>query len=652
VNDKNENIKPRILSPIILAGILLIILSLSGAYWLQGSAIDNSVIQRVAGVDRLFEKLLQEESQVMNGQIDFLKTEPALFNLFLARDRENLIDNARPLFERMRSKYRVTHFYFHGKDQVCFLRVHSPGRHGDFIDRSTMKGAVSTGKPFHGIELGPLGTFTLRVVHPWMVGDTLIGYIELGMEIEHLTRLIKQALNLELLVLIEKKHLDRADWEAGLKILNRTGSWDLFQDFVIIDRTMEGSVILDEKLRTHLKDDSMIFSANLGDRYYRGHFNDLIDAGSRRVGEIVSLVDITAQQTNLKKLIFWIAGLFIVIGGGLLLFFNSFIGAIQNRLITSREKLRAEIEIRRKSEKALKVSEKRFRSLFEESKDTIVSTDRDGNLQMINPAGMELFGLTDADRKTANFLDFCIEQDMPRKFLTAMSEKGYIRDFGAHLKGKKGLPMDCLMTVNAKQSSDGKVAGYEGIVRDVTPYKRMEEKLRQLATTDSLTGINNRRNFVELAQKEINRSKRYGNPFSLLMLDIDHFKKINDTYGHSSGDQVLIEFCGLCLKEIRESDVMGRLGGEEFAIALVKSDAETAEVVAERINGSVSSCPVTVNGQQICFTVSIGVTVMYPNDHLDSILERSDNALYQAKENGRNQVRTCILTDKQFDRSK
>jgi len=331
----------------------LITLSLAGAYWLQKSAIDHSVNQRVAGVARLFEKLIQEESQVMSGQIDFLKTEQALSDPFLASDRGSLIEAARPLFERMREKYRVTHFYFHGKDQICFLRVHSPGRHGDFIDRFTMKGAVSTGQPFYGIELGPLGTFTLRVVHPWAVGETLVGYIELGMEIEHLTRLIKQTLNLELMILIEKKHLDKADWEAGLKILNRTGNWELFQDFAIIDRTMEGSAILDEKLRVHFNDGSTVFSANLSGRYYIGHFKDLIDASGRRVGEIVILMNITPHRTNLKKLIFLITGLLIVIGGGLLVVFNTFIGAIQNRLINSQEKLRSEIDIRRKREEEL-----------------------------------------------------------------------------------------------------------------------------------------------------------------------------------------------------------------------------------------------------------------------------------------------------------
>jgi diguanylate cyclase (GGDEF)-like protein/PAS domain S-box-containing protein len=333
-----------------------------------------------------------------------------------------------------------------------------------------------------------------------------------------------------------------------------------------------------------------------------------------------------------------IVGLFLVIGGGLFLFFNKYIGGIQNRLISSRIKLRSEIEVRRQSEEALAASEKRFRSLFEESKDAIVSTDKEGNLSMVNPAGMELFGLADLKTESINFQDLYVDPAMARRFSAAIVEQGYIRDFGVELCGKDGKAMDCLMTFTTKLSDDGALIGFEGIVRDVTPYKRMEEELRRLATIDSLTGINNRHNFQDLTLKEMNRSKRYGHPFALIMLDIDHFKKVNDTYGHSVGDQVLIEFCDTCLKALRESDFMGRQGGEEFAVALVECDAEAAVIVAERIRKAIASHTVTSGNKEIRFTVSIGVTRMWQDCDLNSMLECADKALYKAKENGRNQV--------------
>ena len=310
------------------------------------------------------------------------------------------------------------------------------------------------------------------------------------------------------------------------------------------------------------------------------------------------------------------------------------------QLAESNEGLQIEIAERRKVEKALKESEKRFRSLVEESKDAIVSTDKKGNLLLVNPAGMALFGLANAELASINFQELYVEPEMVRRFTAAIREKGHIRDFGVQLRGKDGKIMDCLMTVITKQSDDSALMGYEGIIRDVTPYKKMEEELRRLATIDSLTGINNRRNFLDLTQKEISRSSRYDRPFSMVMLDIDHFKKVNDTYGHSVGDKVLIEFCAVCLKQLRETDIMGRLGGEEFAIALVECDPEMAAIFAERIRLAVASHTVPIDSEEIRFTVSLGVTSMRQGCNLDSILERADNALYKAKENGRNQVQS------------
>jgi diguanylate cyclase (GGDEF)-like protein/PAS domain S-box-containing protein len=297
-----------------------------------------------------------------------------------------------------------------------------------------------------------------------------------------------------------------------------------------------------------------------------------------------------------------------------------------------------DITARKQLEEKLLESEKRFRSFFEESKDAIVNTDMKGNLLLVNPSGMELFGLTDSELETIKFRDLYVESAMARQFSTAIREKGHIRDFGIQLYGKGGKVMDCLMTVVTKQSDDGTLLGYEGIIRDVSPYKKLEEELRRLATIDSLTGINNRRNFLDLAQKEISRSIRYNHSFSLAMLDIDFFKEVNDTYGHSAGDKVLIEFCDVCMKELRDEDIMGRLGGEEFAIALVECDTAEAVIVAERIRQAVASHTVTTGKEEIRFTVSLGIVGSWKDCDLKSMIGCADKALYKAKEKGRNQV--------------
>ncbi|MBI4774125.1 MAG: diguanylate cyclase [Deltaproteobacteria bacterium] len=642
MNDRSEDIRFRILVPIVTGGILLLFLSVAGGYRLQKKAIDESVHKRIAGVQRLFRGLLSEEAQVMNGQLDFIEMDQALLDAFLAKDRQKLLQGVMPLFEEMRSKYRITHFYFSEPDKVCFLRVHSPSRYGDPIERFTMEETAASGNPSSGIELGPYGTFTLRVVRPWKMNGNLVGYLELGMGIEHITRLINRALHVELSVLIDKKFLDRGDWEEGLKILDRGGDWERFNDFVIIDRTMENSPALEELRRRSIGGDESIFSSRLGNRSFKGRFFPLFDAGGRRVGEIFSLVDVSSQQKDLVILIVSLGVLTVAIGGGLLLFFYIYIGGIQNRLVHSRAKIQAEVEERRRSEKALQASQESYRSLFEESKDAIVSTDADGRILMANAAAKEMFGLAETEIGDWDFKKFYVDTSAARKFVAAVGEHGFVRDFGVQLYGKDRSVMDCLLTVKARRSCDGTVVGYEGIIRDVSPYKRMEEELRRLATTDSLTNLDNRRNFLELTQKEINRSKRYQHPLSLVMLDIDRFKKVNDHYGHSAGDRVLKELSLVCRRQLRESDILGRLGGDEFAIALVQSEIQEAALVAERIRQAIAETSVRSGMSEVRFTISLGVTQMsLEGDDLDALLDRSDNALYAAKEAGGNRVRTA-----------
>jgi hypothetical protein len=120
------------------------------------------------------------------------------------------------LFEEIRNKFRVTHYYFHDLDHTNFLRVHNSSRYGDYIGRYTLNKAYLSEKMAYGIELGPYGTFTLRVVEPWYINGELKGYIELGEEIEHITPYLKQVLDVDLIFLIDKQFLERDRWEEGV----------------------------------------------------------------------------------------------------------------------------------------------------------------------------------------------------------------------------------------------------------------------------------------------------------------------------------------------------------------------------------------------------------------------------------------------------
>lgn len=172
---------------------------------------------------------------------------------------------------------------------------------------------------------------------------------------------------------------------------------------------------------------------------------------------------------------------------------------------------------------------------------------------------------------------------------------------------------------------------------------RLFQEVQSLALTDPLTGLQNRRSVYELGRIEFSRAQRLERPFSCMMLDIDHFKKINDTYGHQTGDQVLQEFARRCQTSIREIDLVGRYGGEEFIILLPETDRDTAVQVAERFRLSTTELPFKVAGGELNVTVSIGVAMKDENTtHLEALVARADQALYIAKHKGRNRVAISV----------
>lgn len=169
-----------------------------------------------------------------------------------------------------------------------------------------------------------------------------------------------------------------------------------------------------------------------------------------------------------------------------------------------------------------------------------------------------------------------------------------------------------------------------------------EENLKKTARTDPLTGVNNRGYFLELFLAEIERSRRYSRMLSVLMLDVDHFKSVNDARGHAAGDEALRCFTGVFhISGLRQNDFSGRLGGEEFAIVLPETPLQAAAEAAERLRANVDKTPVTYDNQTFFITASIGVSQFRTGDDLESLLNRADNAMYDAKKTGRNRV--CIL---------
>lgn len=187
------------------------------------------------------------------------------------------------------------------------------------------------------------------------------------------------------------------------------------------------------------------------------------------------------------------------------------------------------------------------------------------------------------------------------------------------------------------------LAGVFGLKRMFAHLLNQETVLQQLANTDYLTNLHNRRHFMMLANHELARAARYESEYSLMMVDIDWFKKVNDSYGHHGGDLVLQEIARICREQVRNVDIIGRVGGEEFAIFLPETGAEQAWDAAERLRQRIAQAAIPVDGQASPIHVTISIGVVTRRNHsvsLDRLLNFADHALYEAKAGGRNCVRS------------
>jgi len=306
-----------------------------------------------------------------------------------------------------------------------------------------------------------------------------------------------------------------------------------------------------------------------------------------------------------------------------------------------------DITERQQREAALQESEDRFRSTFDAAAIGMALVSLEGRFLQANDALCRIVGYTPAELQQKTFQDITHPDDLEtdlalmRELLAGtrasyQMEKRYLH--------KDGHVIWILLSGSAVRDASGKVLYFIAQILDITERKALLEKLELQATKDYLTGLSNRRHFIERGEAELAHVQRYGHALSLFMLDIDYFKNINDTYGHKAGDIVLQQLSRILRDTLRSVDIIGRMGGEEFAVLLPETDLQQALEVAERLREIVAAADVVREaGLPLHFTVSIGVVTLKQKDvNLDMLLNQADRALYEAKASGRNKV--CVST--------
>jgi PAS domain S-box-containing protein len=350
-------------------------------------------IQRT--VDTLFKKQLESEAASLASLLEALARDPRMIEGLRQRDRAALLRDTADLYQLLRERDGITHFYFTGPDRVNLLRVHDPERHGDVIDRVTTRQAERDGRLVWGIELGPLGLFTLRVVRPVFAQGRLLGYLELGKEIGHVIRAIAATTKVDIHVLIDKRFLDRGKWRVGNALMGRASDWDRFPDVVLTESTgpLPAGLIASHRA---FHDHEFGRSATLmsWEQTRRPLFQPLRDAAGREVGEMVLEIDVGEMALQSRQLVLLVIGLGLPLGLALLVLFHFHLRRVQRRLRAAAVEREAQTARHRQ---AMQAQDAQFRLLLDSTAEAIYGVDTEERCIFVNPAFLAMLGYGSAD---------------------------------------------------------------------------------------------------------------------------------------------------------------------------------------------------------------------------------------------------------------
>jgi len=317
INPRPRRVKTAFTWSFAVVLVLLLTIFITTVYTLEKRVRDHDLAERLAAVEKLLHRNLDKESHMMRAVLRTLLDNHHVETALAARDRGAMLEQTSALFEDLRRDHRLTHLYFDDPELVNLLRLHSPQEYGDVIKRTTATLARQRGQAVSGLELGPLGTLTLRTVVPWRRDGRTLGYIEIGEEIEHIVEEVHDNLLVDMFVLIDKSFLSQRQWQRGLTLLNRQGRWDRFAVDVAVAQTGPMPNAINDQLLADLRaGDNQQFRED-------GHVWNLSmlpldDASGQRIGDLVVMRDMTTLQYTFLRSTSIMTLLSLIAAGGVL----------------------------------------------------------------------------------------------------------------------------------------------------------------------------------------------------------------------------------------------------------------------------------------------------------------------------------------------
>ncbi len=459
--------KTKVIGTVVIGLCMLLALLIAALYWTQNLHITQNQKEKNHAFAQLFQHEIENHTDKFSFLINtFIIPNTQIMAAFRNRNHDELFNLTRDLFSEWKNADDVTHLYFHDAERINLLRVHQPHRHGDHIDRFTLLEAESSEKPSYGYELGALGTLTLRTVHPWFDGNTLLGYVEIGTEISHLLEHHPSLVNTGTITTIDKQYLSQAEYETGMKMLGRTKVWGEFKSIVVIS----SSIPLTDALHSFLENNNLENLSNgrvhtlfHNEKYYSASDIPLHDAGKRNIGSIYILSDIS------KETLFSQQAALVIIGVGILIMVL-FMIVFRSLYNSAEQKLRI------------------LSSAVEETGESVMITNRDGIIEYVNPAFTKITGHLPEEiiGKTPKILKSTAQEPIFYKELWDTITAGEIWRGTLTDMRKDGSYFPVMMSIAPIHNGHKQITHFVSLQQDMTEYKKMEDQFLQAQKMEAI----------------------------------------------------------------------------------------------------------------------------------------------------------------------
>ncbi|MEQ8290499.1 MAG: EAL domain-containing protein [Gammaproteobacteria bacterium] len=689
-DEQHTRLRSRLLVPFVISNLIIISMALyTVSYFESMHETDFHNTKRVDIINN-FDKVVSESTELHQALIKMIQSNRDVLEAWLEKDVLALLNATDPMFNYLSEQHKVTHFYFHNIDKTVFLRLHNKDLWGDKNSRVTLQTAAASGKPASGIEYGNKGAFVLRTVFPWYVDETLVGYIELGEELDGILHQVAEMGSVEMALVVHKSL--KPDIEtisrSPLKSEFTVGRQDT--DLVFLYTTSE--TIAETYLRVYPSFEHIsgteLHQLEHEDRVLLSASFPVKNAAGENQAYIIFSSDISEFVQTEEALLKSIASIIILISILLIVFYYFYSGRLQKylseiynklnheikarmdsevkleiysrqledeveqrteELTRTNEELERDIELRKRTEEQFRRSEKKYRTLFENTPDATLVADgnrfADCNNVMIKLLGystkQELLDLHPSDISPEFQSDGSKSWEKAEQMMKIAYERGSNLFEWDHRRAN-GEVFPAEVSLTSIPMGDRNIL--YAVIRDITDRKKDEETIRRQAFYDSLTGLPNRVLLHDRLQQAVIHANRFKTHGAVFFMDLDQFKKINDSLGHSVGDSLLIEVANRITSCLREGDTAARLGGDEFVVLLPDLPADEnsynyAEKVAEKIKNAINQT-FHIEQYELKISTSIGISLFAgKNEQIDDVLRHADTAMYRAKDDGRNSIR-------------